>query len=153
MRNPERDSIERRLDVGSDPRQMEAERHASSRELYSYDRPRLLGCGDGRPRDRRAAGGNVASLLATALRYRYRPSRSIGQDPLAQVFDEDVSYAHRDGKPSVGLAEAGRQSARSQYLRPSQRGRTSDVRNATESTASSFSDLREAVCLNDSIGN
>lgn len=57
---------------------------------------------------------SVASLLATALRHRYPAVEVHRQDPLAQTFDEDVWYAYRDGKPSVGLTEAGRQSARSQ---------------------------------------
>ena len=57
---------------------------------------------------------NVASLLATALRHRYPAVEVHQQEPLAREFDEDVWYAYRDGKPSVGLAEASRQSARSQ---------------------------------------
>ena len=54
-----------------------------------------------------ALASDVASLLATVLRQRYPAVEVHRQDTLARVFNEDVWYAYRDGKPSVGLAEAG----------------------------------------------
>ena len=54
-----------------------------------------------------AHASEVASLLATALRHRYPAVEVHRQDALARVFDQDVWYAYRDGKPSGALAGAG----------------------------------------------
>jgi hypothetical protein len=56
----------------------------------------------------RAAVDAVASLLAEALRYIYPAVEVHRQEPLARVFDEEVWYVYRDGKPTVGgLQRAG----------------------------------------------
>ena len=44
---------------------------------------------------------HVAVALATALRHTYPAVEVHRQDMLARVFDEDVWYAYRDGKPSA----------------------------------------------------
>ena len=44
---------------------------------------------------------HVAAALATALRHTYSAVEVHRQDVLARVFDEDVWYAYRDGKPSA----------------------------------------------------
>jgi hypothetical protein len=42
----------------------------------------------------------VASLLADLLRPTYPDVEIHRQDAFARIFDEDVWYAYRDGKPS-----------------------------------------------------